>query len=129
MFDVFVEGAVDASPDAVRRLADTMAAKFGLAADDLVARLARGRVRVKARVDRATAEAYGRQLEKIGARCIVEEARPTAQTPPAGVKVASPPASRSELLKMSTPPAGVRATPDGSYSQTKPSAPDGTYSQ
>jgi hypothetical protein len=107
MFDVFVEGAVDGAPDAVRRLADTMAVKFGLSADDFVARLVRGRVRVKAKVDRQTADAYVRELVKIGARCVVEESRPTAATPPAGVRLATPPGG----LRAVTPPAGVRTPP------------------
>ncbi|HEV7555729.1 MAG TPA: hypothetical protein VGO00_09760, partial [Kofleriaceae bacterium] len=107
MFDVFVEGAVETTPDAVRRLADTMAVKFGLSADDFVARLVRGRVRVKAKVDRSTADAYVRELVKIGAKCTVEESRPTAATPPVGVRITTPPGG----LRATTPPAGVRSPP------------------
>src|SRR4051812_6188327 len=126
MFDVFVEGAVDSSADAIRRLADKMAIKFGLSAGDLVARLVRGRVRVKAKVDRGTAEAYVRELDKIGARCVIEAARPTAQTPPVGVPVTSSPLtgsgratppSRAELLRAPISPATSRSTtPPGSSS-------------
>ena len=143
MFDVFVEGAVETTPDAVRRLADTMAVKFGLSADDFVARLVRGRVRVKAKVDRSTADAYVRELVKIGARCTVEESRPTAATPPSGVRLTTPPGglraatpptgvrtppSRAELLRTSTPPSGVAQTsrttpPVGSAVQRPPTSP------
>ena len=144
MFDVFVEGAVETTPDAVRRLADTMAVKFGLSADDFVARLVRGRVRVKAKVDRQTADAYVRELVKIGARCTVEESRPTAATPPSGVRLTTPPGglraatppsgvrqpppSRAALLRTSTPPSGVAHTsrttpPVGSAVQRPPTSP------
>src|SRR5215470_8550654 len=62
VFDVFVEGPVDPSPGAVRKLAETIAGKYGLSAEDFATRLARGRVRVKAKVDRHTADAYVKSL-------------------------------------------------------------------
>jgi hypothetical protein len=125
VFDVFVEGPVDPSPGAVRKLAETIAAKYGLSAEDFATRLARGRVRVKAKVDRNTADAYVKSLAKIGAQCSVEEARGgdasapihRAATPPAGLPITRTPPSgvpteRHLGLRTATPPAGTRtATP------------------
>jgi hypothetical protein len=56
MFHVYVEGAVDPSPDALKKLAEIMASRYGLPIADVTARLAKGRFRVKANVDRATAD-------------------------------------------------------------------------
>jgi hypothetical protein len=85
-FNVFVMGARDDSPTALPELAEAMARRYGLAPNDLVARLRRGRFRVKSNVDAPTAEKYKRDLESIGARVLVEDSSvsPTA-TPPVGV--------------------------------------------
>jgi hypothetical protein len=74
VFDVFVDGATGTSRDAVRDLADAMAARYGLAAVDLRGRLMRGPFRVKADVDRRTADAYLRDLVALGARARIEPA-------------------------------------------------------
>jgi len=62
--------------------------KFGLPVPDLVKRMTAGRFRVKANIDAATADAYARSLEEVGARVKVEEAHPT---PPSVPVVAAPP--------------------------------------
>jgi len=121
MFHVFVEGAADASPEGLTRLANAMASKYGLPAAELRARLQAGRFRVKGNVDRQTAVSYMRDLEILGARCAIEEATAanSMATPPAGVPVARP----------STPPAGTPAarpsTPNALTDQppSRPSAP------
>ena len=74
MFDVYVDGATGTSREAVRELAGAMAARYGLPAAELEARLTRGRFRVKSAVDRGTAEAYLRDLAAIGARVRIEPA-------------------------------------------------------
>jgi hypothetical protein len=94
-FHVYVVGAVNASsPDAIAKVAEGMASRYGLPADDLLGRLSRGRFRVKANVDRATADALKKDLESLGARVLIEagtgasdpQKRPTPQprasTPP-----------------------------------------------
>jgi hypothetical protein len=73
MFQVFVDGPVDRSPDGFERLARAMHRRYGLPVAGLVARLQQGRFRVKANIDRRTADAYARDLERIGARVLVEE--------------------------------------------------------
>lgn len=73
-FHVFVEGATDASATGLSKLADAIAAQYGLPAPALLARLQAGRFRVKGNIDRATAETYARDLTRLGARCAIEDA-------------------------------------------------------
>ena len=75
-FHVYVEGATDGSPTGIDKLADAIANHYGMPSAELLARLRRGRVRVKANTDRATAEQYKRDLDRLGARCTIEEATP-----------------------------------------------------
>jgi hypothetical protein len=125
MFHVFVEGAADGTPDGTKRLAEAIAKHYGLPAVDLLARLRAGRFRVKGNVDRATAETYVRDLERLGARCVIEAAsagnsNPTplpfpAQrpaTPPAGVPSA-PPSALASYPRPSTPPPAAGAYTSG----------------
>jgi hypothetical protein len=77
VFHVYVEGVTGTEPDAVRKLSEVMAARYGLPAAEIYARLTRGRFRVKAHVDRATADEYARDLESVGARVGIETARAT----------------------------------------------------
>ncbi|HUJ58689.1 MAG TPA: hypothetical protein VLX92_09355 [Kofleriaceae bacterium] len=76
MFHVFVEGAKDGSPGGVRQLAEAIAAHYGLPVAELLERLAQGRLRVKGNIDRATAERYVADLERLGARCTIEPSTP-----------------------------------------------------
>ena len=117
MFHVYVEGPTDPSPDAHKRLAELMASRYGLSVADVTGRLAKGRFRVKANVDRATANVYVSDLGKIGAKVIIEPvgAADTA-TPPSGLRAATtPPPSRT-----ATPPGGLRATTAPAKGATNP---------
>lgn len=82
LFDVYVEGATDPSPAALQRLAEVMSQRYGLPAGELQARLTKGRFRVKANVDDATAQTYLRDLEAVGARVTLAEARGGSTLPP-----------------------------------------------
>ncbi len=82
LFDVYVEGATDPSPAALQRLAEVMSQRYGLPAGELQNRLAKGRFRVKANVDDATARTYVSDLEAIGARVVLAEARGGSTLPP-----------------------------------------------
>ncbi len=93
MFHVFVEGATDGSPAGLSRLADAISAHYGIAAPDLLSRLAKGRFRVKGNIDRATAEAYVRDLTRLGARCAIEEAQPAQRLTPTPFPAIQPPAA------------------------------------
>ena len=122
-FNVFVEGAVDESPMGLPELAEAMAQRYGLAANELVSRLKRGRFRVKSNVDAATAERYRQDLEAIGARVLIEDSAksPTA-TPVAGTpqvrpsNLSLPPANQPR----NTPASGLAAA--GSH-HARPSTP------
>lgn len=119
MFHVFVEGARDASPQGLEKLAQAIAAHYGIAAADLRARLKSGRFRVKGNVDRGTADGYVRDLERLGARCTVEAATAANSypTPPAGVPVTTLP----PVAKTATPPTGLKAaTPPTGTPAAKP---------
>jgi hypothetical protein len=75
-FHVYVEGALDQTPDGVAQLAQAIGTKFGLPATDIATRLSAGRFRVKANVDRATADTFARALQELGARVKIDEAAP-----------------------------------------------------
>jgi hypothetical protein len=110
-FNVFVEGPIDDSPTALAELAEAMSKRYGLPTSELVARLKRGRFRVKSNVDAANAERYRNDLETIGARVLVEDSllSPTA-TPVAGTPVIR-----------ATPPTGLAAA--GGPQHPRPTTP------
>lgn len=102
LFHVYVEGPTDPSPEASEQLAGVMAERYGLPIADVRARLAKGRFRVKANVDRETADVYIHDLGAVGARVVVEEAgsKPSNSMPPV-----------NKPARAATPPAGTRTTP------------------
>ncbi|NVB77843.1 MAG: hypothetical protein HOV81_05555 [Kofleriaceae bacterium] len=106
MFHVFVEGATDGSPAGLQRLADAMSAHYGIPAPDLMARLSKGRFRVKGNTDRATADSYVRDLTRLGARCTIEEAQPAQRltpTPFPAMQPKAPPAPTTPPQRTSSP--------------------------
>ncbi len=119
-FHVYVEGAVEPTPDAMRRLAEAIAEKYGLQTADLIARMTKGRFRVKANIDGETADKYRRDLVAIGARVAIEEARgntspslPPRSTPGAGVSTPPPiaePTPRASAPRASAAPPIVETT-------------------
>jgi hypothetical protein len=124
MFHVFVEGAADDSPEGVQRLAEAIAKHYGLSAADLLPRIQSGRFRVKGNVDRQTADTYVRDLERLGARCTIEEpnaanSRPTPlpfpavrpATPPAGLPAVKPPLADQPPSRPSAPPSALASYP------------------
>jgi hypothetical protein len=121
-FHVFVEGATDGTPAGVERLANAIARHYGLPAEELLARLQKGRFRVKGNVDRALADKYRRDLERLGARCVIEaataenSARATPLPFPA-VRPATPPAGVPEAGSPSTP------SPLGDAAPSRPTPP------
>jgi hypothetical protein len=121
-FHVFVEGATDGTTGGLSKLATAIANHYGLPAADLLARLQKGRFRVKGNIDRATAETYVRDLERLGARCTIEEAnadnsqRTTpipfpAVKPPADAPAPRPQPGAALPPRASTPPANTANTP------------------
>jgi hypothetical protein len=103
VFDVYVVGSTEPGSEGLDKLAEAMCSRYGLPLEDLRGRLGRGRFRVKANVDRATGDAYVKDLAAIGGRCILE---PAASAP--GQSIPPPinvPTARAGST--STPPAGV----------------------
>jgi hypothetical protein len=138
MFHVFVEGAADGTPEGAKRLAEAIANHYGLPAASLLERIQAGRFRVKGNVDRATADAYQRDLERLGARCTIEQAdaanaRPATPlpfpaqrpaTPPAGLPTAKEPPSRpSGSALADAPPSRPSAPPSALAGYARPSTP------
>ena len=131
-FHVYVEGPVERTPDGIQRLAVAISKKYGLPVPDLVKRMTAGRFRVKANIDAATADAYARALEEVGARVKVEEAHPTMPVPitpepappsksgpiPAAARTA-PPADEQPRKKAPTLP-GEKPSRSGYYSVSPP---------
>lgn len=97
-FHVFVEGALDRTADGVAQLAQAIGDKFGLPPTDIAARLSAGRFRVKANVDRATADTFAKALQELGARVKVEEAAPGSGPIAVGSSTTNAARSSSPLL-------------------------------
>ena len=106
VYHVFVEGAVDGTPDGVERLAAAIAEHYGLPVAELRVRLAKGRFRVKGNCDRDTAESYTRDLTRLGARCAIEggDDAPTRTASPS----LPPRPQNSSLPPRTTTPAPAR---------------------
>jgi hypothetical protein len=83
LFHVYVE-APDRAPETIKRLAETIGKKYGVPVADLEKRLTGGRFRVKANVDRETAEVYAKALGDNGAIVKIEDA---VATPAVGTPV------------------------------------------
>jgi hypothetical protein len=73
-FHVVIERPRDRGPTAAASLAAAMAERYGIPAAQLGERLAAGSLRVKSNVDLATAEAFAKDLESIGAVCAIVDA-------------------------------------------------------
>jgi hypothetical protein len=71
-FQVYIDGTVERTPDAVHRVAEAVASKLGISSQDLVVRLAKGRTLVKSNLERPAADALARALEQLGARVSIE---------------------------------------------------------
>jgi hypothetical protein len=119
LFHVYVE-APDRAPETIKRLAETIGKKYGVPVADLEKRLTAGRFRVKANVDRETAEVYAKALGEHGAIVKIEDAvaTPAVGTPvvvapePSGAVARAP----AQLIRTgtTTPPANLPARPSSS---------------
>ncbi|CAN5922673.1 hypothetical protein BH11MYX3_BH11MYX3_19290 [soil metagenome] len=126
LFHVYVE-APDPSPESIERLAETIGTKYGVPVAELAKRLTAGRFRVKANVDRVTADAYGKALAASGAVVKIEDALPTQPvpviTPPTGPRPSSstlPPATAERSAGYSMQPAKERAASASLPPATRP---------
>lgn len=105
LFHVYVE-APDRAPETIARLAETIGKKYGVPVADLEKRLAAGRFRVKANVDRETADVYAKALGEHGAVVRIEDAvaTPAAGTPVERGGSTTPPANTARTGSPSLPP-------------------------
>ena len=125
-YHVFIERAREPGARGEQALAAAVAERYGLPADQIAARLAAGRMRVKTNVDRATADTFAADLERLGAVCaivdvatgepvapVVKPSAPARAATPALPPRATPaPATASALPPRTTPaPATASALP------------------
>lgn len=115
LFNVYIERARAETPDAAAKLAQAMAAHYGIDAAAVAQRLAVGRFRVKGNVDRATADAFAADLVKLGAVVKVERAEEATPPPPA--------APEGKAKRNRTPPTGVKIPSPVSLQQPRVAAP------
>lgn len=121
-FHVYVESPVDRSPQGIERLAIAISKKYGLPVPDLIKRMSAGRFRVKANIDAATADAYARALEEVGARVKVEPAhstQPNLPVAPEPTPSPKPAAVEAPRAKAPTLP-GEKPSRGGRYSVSPP---------
>jgi len=78
-FHVFIEKAVDPTPEGRARLAGSIAAKYRLPEVQIAQYLQAGRFRVKSNVDEATARKFASELQVMGAVVGVEDAQTGAK--------------------------------------------------
>ena len=105
LFNVYIERAQSPAPDAAARLAQAIAAHYGIDATAIEQRLGVGRFRVKGNVDRATADSFAADLTRLGAIVKVERAEEATPPPPAP---AAPAPAGKPAKRNRTPPTGVK---------------------
>ncbi len=110
-FHVFLDGAIDNTSDGIEEIVSAIANRYGLSGADLKSRLFQGKVRVKANVDRATAEQFAKDLAALGA---IASIAPAPQADVAGA--AGPPARPSTSAVVS----GLSAASSSAKSAAKP---------
>ncbi len=103
-FLVFIDGAAGGTA-ALPTLARAMAVQYGMPVDDLLVRLQHGRVRVRTTPDLAFAETTRRELEAIGARCVLTDSDGTVIPKPPDTGAVTAIASRAAVVM----PSGLAA--------------------
>ena len=110
-FHVFLDGAIDNTSDGIEEIVSAIANRYGLSGADLKSRLFQGKVRVKANVDRATAEQFAKDLAALGAIASVTPA------PDAAAATNVSPTSRPSSSAMTS---GLSAASSTATSAAKP---------
>src|SRR5262245_34088153 len=117
LFEVFVEGVRDPSPQGVAKAAQALAPKLAMPAER-VAKLLGGRFRVKKGIDAALAERLVRELEGYGVRAVAKPAEAAAPAQPA-TKPAAPAARPAAPA-----PKPAAAAPRPAAPAPRPAPPD-----
>lgn len=113
-FQVFIDGSTG-GPDGLANLANVMAQRYGMPETDLLERLGRGRTRVKTTPELEVARSMARELEQLGARCVIVDASgaPVAISGgPAVARTATPAPRPSGQLQSGLAAASTGATQD-----------------
>jgi len=108
-YSVFIERAIDGSPEGVRAVAERVGKRFGAPTEALVQRIAKGRFRVKANVDREKADRFAEELHKLGAEASIYDA---AGTRVDGGKETAPATSAPPPAAAPEPPQKPATDPD-----------------
>ncbi len=108
---MFLDGAIDNTSDGIEEIVSAIANRYGLSGADLKSRLFQGKVRVKANVDRATAEQFAKDLAALGAITSV------APAPAPNAAAAAGPSSRPSSSVMTS---GLSAASSTAKSAAKP---------
>lgn len=108
-FQVFIERPRDPSPEGIRALAQAVAERFGVPAEELIGRLRKGRFRVKANLDDMRARRFMELLETLGALCSVVDERgqlvaSSSELVASARAQARPPERELSALSLHTPP-------------------------
>jgi len=119
-YHVFVEGPIETHQGADMALAAAMQQRYGLPAADVLARMRKGRFRVKGNIDKRTADAYAKDLATIGARVVVtEDGGSRGNTGPIDLHGSTPPAG---VPRAATPPGGTPRVAASARVVTTPSS-------
>ena len=108
---MFLDGAIDNTSDGIEEIVSAIANRYGLSGADLKSRLFQGKVRVKANVDRATAEQFAKDLAALGAITSV------APAPDATAASSAAPSARPSSNGMAS---GLSAASSTATSAAKP---------
>lgn len=106
-YQVFIEGARD--PSALSSVAEAIAARYRLPAATVAQRMTAGRFRVKSGIDQATAERLAKDLEGLGAVCVIEDEAGQALPRPGAAPAPAPQAAAPGSPAPQPDPSGVSA--------------------
>jgi hypothetical protein len=106
-YQVFIERTAETTPEAARKVATAIAARYKIPAEAILSRLAKGRFRVKANLERDAADKFKEYLESIGALCTLVDA--SGQVVARSRALSQPPADMSDedsdqFMALQTPP-------------------------
>lgn len=88
-YQVFVERTQDSSPQGVRRVAENMSKKMGIAVEPVLQRLMNGRFAARTGLGKDAAASFARELEELGLVCSVSTVPGSSALP--GQDMAAPP--------------------------------------
>lgn len=70
-YQVYIEKCRDESPETAKRLSEVIATRYGVAPEEILSRLEKGRFRIKANLELEAAKSFMLYLEESGALCSI----------------------------------------------------------